>query len=375
MKVCYIQTKHNKIFRQVIGMRNIAEVDKNFKVETGIGKEDIAFFDVKQAPFSVHGVTFENGKFRRMPEAVAKAVSRDVYFLHSQTAGGRVRFCTDSPYIAIHAKMPAVDRMPHFALTGSSAFDLYVRENGEEIFKTTFVPPVDMTDGYESVYDCDTTGVREYTLNLPLYSDVSELYIGLSNTATVLAPSPYAIETPIVYYGSSITQGGCASRPGSSYESIVSRRLHVEYINLGFSGSAKGENAMIEHLASLNMSVFVCDYDHNAPTPAHLKATHEKLFRAVRESHPLLPIVLMTRPKWYLNEDESANLETIRTTYQNAKAAGDENVYLLEGRELLALCGNEGTVEGVHPTDFGFASMAKAVGDLLETVIGGRVHE
>ena len=126
---------------------------------------------------------------------------------------------------------------------------------------------------------------------------------------------------------------------------------------------------MIDYLASLDMSIFVCDYDYNAPHAAHLQATHEKLVQAVRATHPQTPIVMMTRPRWFLSEDEEKCRQVIHTTYRNAKATGDHNVYLIDRSDLLALCGGEGTVEGVHPNDFGFRSIAKAVGDVLEQLL------
>ncbi len=350
-------------------MIDITKIDSNFKVQTDFEKPDLKLHNVRKAPFVIYGVQYENGQFRRLPEAVAKATSESVYILHAHTAGGRVRFCTDSPYITLHAKLPAVGKMPHFALTGSIGMDLYERVDGEEIFRKTFVPPFQIADTLEGIFECGEDGVREYTLNLPLYSAVSELYIGLKDGAALEAPSPYVNDLPIVFYGSSITQGACASRPGRSYESIIERRLHTDYVNLGFSGAAKGEDAMIAHLASLPMSVFVCDYDYNAPNAAHLAATHQKLVQAVRATHPHIPILLMTRPKVYLDESDEQRLQVVKTTFENARAAGDENIYLLTGKELLGEAGNEGTVEGVHPNDFGFACMAQAVGDWLQTVL------
>lgn len=350
-------------------MRDMATIDKNFKVETAINKPDIRFFNVRETPFAVYGVIFENGRFRRMPEDVAKAVSAEVHTLHAHTAGGRVRFCTDSPYVAIHVKMPDVQKHAHFPFTGSIGLDLYVKQDGEDVFVKTYVPPVDITDGYESVIEVGNGGMREYTLDMPLYSAVSELYVGLSDTAKVQAPTPYANGKPVVFYGSSITQGACASRAGNCYEAILSRRFNMDYINLGFSGSAKGEDPMIAYLASLDMSVFVCDYDYNAPNAAHLAATHEKLFKAVRAAHPTIPVIFMTKPEWYLGEENVKCLAVVRQTYENAKAAGDTNVYFLDNRALLAQCGNEGTVEGIHPNDYGFYSMAAALGGLLETLL------
>lgn len=349
-------------------MNDIAVADSNLQVDTHIQKNDIRFFDVKQPPFKIHGVFFDNGKFRRLPEDVAKTVSEGVYTLHAHTAGGRVRFKTDSPYIAIHAKMPGVCKMPHFALTGSVGFDLYVWDE-EERYVKTFIPPFTIEDGFESVIDLGTAETREITINFPLYSEVSELYIGLSDTACVCEPKPYTITTPIVYYGSSITQGGCASRPGRSYESVLSRRFDTDYINLGFSGNAKAEDTIAEYIKQLDMSVFAYDYDHNAPSVEHLANTHEKMFLTIRDAKPDLPIILMSRPKYYLTEDEVKRLEIIKATYRRAKENGDTHVYFIDGKALMALAGNEGTVDDCHPTDFGFASMAQAVGDVLEEIL------
>ena len=350
-------------------MSDISKVDSNFAVRTDFKKPDLKLYDVRELPFAIYGVQYENGRFRRLPEAVAKATSDGVYILHEHTAGGRVRFRTDSAYITLHANMPAVGKMPHFALSGSIGMDLYERVRDQEVFRHTFLPQFTIVDSLEGIFECGEGGMREYTLNLPTYSAVSELCIGLQAGAAVEAPTPYANALPIVYYGSSITQGACATRPGRSYESAIQRRFHVDYINLGFSGSAKGEDAMIAYLAGLPMSIFVCDYDYNAPSAAHLAATHEKLVQAVRAANPQLPIVLMTRPKVYLNENDQQCLRVIQTTFANAKAAGDNNIYLLTGAELLGEAGNEGTVEGVHPNDYGFACMAKTLGDLLETLL------
>lgn len=350
-------------------MSDISAIDANFKVETNIQKEDIRFYDVRQQPFCVYGVFYEDGKFRRLPEEVAQSVNSGVHRLHANTAGGRVRFITDSPYIAIHVKMPSIGKMPHFAWTGSAGFDMYTKENGEERFALTFVPPYGVQGGYESIHHFETAKTREVTIQFPLYSEVSEFYIGLKDTATVAEPKPYKIEKPIVYYGSSITQGACASRPGNAYTNIISRRFSCDHVNLGFSGSACGETKMAEYISNLEMSVFVYDYDHNAASPVHLKNSHEKMFKIIRKAHPDLPIVMMSRPVFYLKEHEQQRLEVIKTTYENAKANGDNNVYILDGRTLMELAGNEGTVEDTHPNDLGFVSMARALGNVLEKIL------
>ena len=343
---------------------DIANIDKNFKIETKINKKDIKFFDVKDEPFTVYGVLYENGKFRRMPESVAKSVSEGVHWLHSNTAGGRVKFKTDSKYVAIHTKMSHIGKMPHFALTGSSGFDLYISEK----YRASFVPPFDLNDGYEGVIELGSRKMREITINFPLYSDVNELYIGLSKNAKIEKTEGYKIDKPIVYYGSSITQGGCASRPGNAYEAIVSQKLSVDHINLGFSGNAKAEKEISDYICSLNMSVFVYDYDHNAPTTQHLEATHERMFKEIRKAKPNLPIIMMSRPKYILSSEEKKRLEIIKRTYENAKNSGDNNVYLIDGRTLMRLCHDEGTVDACHPNDLGFFSMAQAVIKVIKAV-------
>ncbi len=344
---------------------DISKIDKNFITGTGINKSDIKFYDVKEQPFKIYGLLYENGKFRRIPEAVAKSVSDGVYMLHSNTAGGRIRFRTNSPYVAIYAKMPSVGKMPHFALCGSAGFDLYVGND----YAFSFLPPFDIEDGYSDVKDFDTEGMKDITINLPLYSDVSELYIGLSEEAVVLEPYPYENEKPIIFYGSSITQGGCASRPGSSYQGFISRWLNTDYINLGFSGNARAEKEISNYIKGLCASVFVYDYDHNAPTVEYLDTTHERMFLEYREANPTVPVVIMSRPKYTLTDVEKRRLEIIRRTYNNAIERGDRNVYLIEGPSLMELAGNEGTVDNCHPTDLGFFSMAKALVSVLEKIL------
>ena len=353
-------------------MASIAELDQNFKVETKLSVDDIVFYDTKNEPFAIYGVFFEGDRYRRLPESVAKEVSAGVYGLHTNTAGGRVRFMTDSPYVAIHAKMPAVHKMPHFPFSGSIGLDLYVYWDGKERFYEGIIPPFDVTDGYEGIVRFETAEMREITINFPLYSDLSDLYIGVREGSQILAASPYRDLKPIVYYGSSITQGGCASRPGNAYEAIIGRRLNVDHVNLGFSGNALAEVAIAEYIKGLPMSVFVYDYDHNSPNADFLAKTHERMFRIIREANPDLPIVILSRPKCRLLEEEKRRLEVVKQTYRNAIARGDKNVYFITGAGLMAMCGDDGVIDRCHPSDLGFYSMATVLGDVLEKIVGKR---
>lgn len=344
-------------------MPDITKTDNNFKPKT-IDKDDIKFYDAQDDIFEIHGVFKENGMYRRMPEEVANRVNPGVYELHTNTAGGRVRFMTNSGYVAIHAVTPNYPPFSHMTACGVHGFDIYV----DNCYKNTFVPPYDAEE-YESISEFGTNKMRKITINFPLYSNVTELHIGLQKTATVKDAPRYSADRPVVYYGSSITQGGCASRPGNCYQSIISRKLDCDYINLGFSGSARAEDVMADYIKNLDMSVFVYDYDHNAPTAEHLEKTHERMFKTVREANPELPIVMMSRPKHFLTEDEEKRLNIIKNTYNNAISTGDKNVYLLDGKALTRLCKNDGTVDDIHPNDFGFAAMAEALGEVLEKIL------
>ena len=345
-------------------MQTLSQIDPNFAVKTKVEREGLVFRNCMEAPFSLHGLMREGDRFCRLPKAVAEATSEGVAYLYADTAGGRVRFATDSPFIAIHAEFDKVGKMPHFALSGSSGFDLYT----DDRYRATFMPPFDLAGGYESIVNLDGK-LHEITVNFPLYSEIKELFIGLDAGAKLLPPKDYTVGKPVVYYGSSITQGGCASKPGSSYQSILSRRLDCDYVNLGFSGNAKGETVMAEYVASLSMSAFVFDYDQNAPTPEHLEATHGTFFDIVRSAQPNLPILMLTRPVYDRGELEEANERIIRRTYETARAAGDQNVALITAEKLLALVEDNGTVDGVHPTDSGFLSMANAIEPVLRKAL------
>ena len=339
----------------------ITNIDKNFNVETNIQKDNICFFDIRESPFKIYGVFWENGKYRRIREATSKNISVGIHALHAHTAGGRVRFVTNSKYVAISVNVGNVLKAPHATLLGNAGFDMYVGNQ----FMHSYVPPYDFENNYDGIAEFFTHEFREITINFPLYGEVNEIYIGLEEGAVLKEAPPYKNANPIVFYGSSITQGGCASRPGRSYQNIVSREFNYDYINLGFSGRALGEETMANYIKGLKMHAFVLDYDHNAPTTEHLKNTHEKMIITVRKAHPDMPIIIMSRPKYRLTDEEKERRNIIETTYKNAILNGDKNVYFLDGAALTVMCEDEGTVDGIHPSDLGFDSMAKALCKLI----------
>ena len=343
---------------------DVVSVDKNFSVKEEFGREDIVFRSIDESPFSVHGVRFDGKRYGRMPEDVAYSVSEGVGWLSCHAAGGRVRFRTNSPFVAIRVALAQVSRLPHFPFTGSAGVDLY--DGGKYV--NTFMPRVDVVDHLSGLRAFHTEGMHDVTINLPPYSAVTAMEIGLQEGARLEAPTPYTYQTPIVYYGSSITQGGCTSRPGNTYEEIISRRLDTDYINLGFSGSAKGESAMSAYIQALDMSVFVYDYDYNAVSAEQLQATHERMFKEIRAAKPTLPIIMASRPIPYMvNEEERVRRDIVRATYENAVAAGDTNVYFVDGSTIFDRFGGDScTVDAVHPNDLGFMCMAEAFAPIIE---------
>ena len=359
----------------------IAQIDKNFLVDNQL-KENVKFYDVREAPFSVYGLyDMKSGcEFKRMNSEAAKSVSKGVFGLHKNTSGGRIRFKTDSDYIALFVKQSNYWDMAHMTAIGRSGFDMYVRENGVYRYYTSFPPSSDSCSYnaedirkkgcYTSVRTFPSKKMRDITLNMPLYSGVDEMYVILNDDAIVEKAPDYRYTVPVVFYGSSITQGGCASRPGMSYANIISRHLDADFINLGFSGNAKGEDEMAHYIAGLNMSVFVYDYDHNALSVEDLKNTHERFFKIIREKQPDLPVIMVSRPKKYLTEEEMRRKHIIYDTYRNAFDSGDKNVYFIDGSEMFGCEGGEEfTVDGCHPTDLGFFKMAEVIGQKVKEVI------
>lgn len=356
----------------------LEELDVNVKCEK-VQKDDCKLYSVREQPFSIHGL-FEPltpGTFRRMPEEIANQCNPSVKGLHTMTSGGRVRFQTDSEYIILKAIYPSLFLVDCMPLVGSSGFDIYVDGKFYKKFGIPVLyseegkPYYDIEGGYEAITLFENRKMRDIIINFPLYNEVSDVYIGLQESANLKKGKNYTYQTPIVFYGNSITTGGFASRPGNSYPAILSRELDSEFINLGFPGGAKGEQAIADYIATLPMSILVYDYDCNAPNAEFLKETHEKMFLTIREKNPYLPIVMLSYPGISFTKKETEDRKAvIRATYENAKARGDQNVYFIDGQEILS--SNDRDVfftDGTHPNDYGFWCMAKALYPVLKELL------
>lgn len=352
------------------GENEISKIDKNFTQVSSDG--DQLFYDVNNPPFRVYGLLWgDKSGFVRMPSDTAEKVSEGVSALAHNSAGGRVRFSTDSPVITVKCKIPQSWRMSHMTDAGSAGFDLYSCCNGVQRFVGAFIPQRANTPEYTSTLRFATGEMRDLVLDMPLFSSISSLEIGLQKGSALEFGSEYRHKKPIVFYGSSITHGACASRPGLCYEAIISRRLDTDYINLGFSGGAKGEDTIMEYIAGLDMSMFVYDYDYNAPSAEHLAATHYKGYKKVRDAHPDIPVIMASCPNFsHPLRDGKARRDVIAATYEKALSEGDKNVYFVDGEKEFATFFDDGrTVDGTHPNDVGFEIMAKAFGDIAAELI------
>lgn len=359
-------------------MESYIELDKNMATSDSADEVELTWYDVHEAPFSLHGF-FEPKKgemFRRLPAEVGEATSLRVERFSRESAGGRVRFSTNSPYVAIRVKYRAVGRSPHLTLISSAGFDMYVEgEYGSYLIKE-FRMPYKMEDSYEKVLKTGSTQMRSYTVDFPVHAAIENLEIGLAPEARVAEARPYRDVKPVVFYGSSIVHGTAASRPGTTYPAMISRELNVDYINLGFSGSAKGEPVLARYMATLPMSIFVCDYDFNAHDAQELEQTHYPLYEVIREKNPDVPYIMITRPHGLMHKKKGFNTalacrDVIMRSYLKAREAGDKNVYFIDGMSFFATAAHQTDcqVDGLHPNDAGFMRMADVIGFVIRQIL------
>lgn len=348
-------------------------------VNTTIGDAEVVWYDVRTAPFSLHGFHEPQTMpfFCRLPLDVAKATSEEVDLLSRESAGGRVRFSTDSPYIAIRVKFLVVGRSSHLTLVSSAGFDLYVDGEFGSRYIKEFRMPYDMGDSYEQIANLDGEVMRSYTINFPVHSVVEKVEIGLKPDARLEAANPYRDIAPILFYGSSIVHGTAATRPGCIYPAMISRELNMDFRNIGFSGSAKGEPAIAKWMATLPMSVFVCDYDYNAPTVEHLETTHYAMYETIREKNPDVPYIMITRPCYWTRITEQEDIlqrrDVIMRSYLKARETGDKNVYFIDGMSFFATAHQyEMTMDSIHPNDAGFSQMANYIGCVIKHALEKR---
>ncbi|HRX78865.1 MAG TPA: SGNH/GDSL hydrolase family protein, partial [Pirellulaceae bacterium] len=223
-------------------------------------------------------------------------------------------------------------------------------------------------------------GDREYMLYLPLYNGVTSVAIGVDKSSYIeRLPRPANIK-PILFYGTSITQGGCASRPGMVHTAILGRRLDRPVINLGFSGNGRMEQEVADLLSELNVAVYVIDCLPNMNAEEVAARTYP-LVQTLRKAHPTTPILLVEDRSYsdsFLIESKrqrnASSREAFRVAYDRLVAEGVSHLAYLEGEHMLGDDG-EATVDSSHPTDLGFMRMADAFEPLLTKLLADSTAE
>ena len=375
-------------------MNRIEKYDANFKA-INISSSEVEFFDAKTIDGALYGIYYCNTEklYRRMPKEVADEVSEGVAHLAYHTASGRLKIKTNSRFIVIRAELEPYDIMNNMPI--SSQWGFSIKENG--IYHGAIMPT---SNEIIAQRDCTLTtfqgmrylgeGEHDLTIYFPLYNNVKEVFIGVEKGAYVEKGSEYKYQTPVVFYGSSITQGGCVTASCNAHVNIVSEMLNTDVLNLGFSGNAKGEKIMADYLASLNPSVYVIEYDHNAPTVEHLQETHYNLYETIRAKNPTTPIILVTRPdvdRDYIlvngiirepivkfNYDANTNINrrinVVKNTYNKGIANGDKNLYFIHGETLIPCeLRQYATIDTCHPNELGAYYMAKKTCEILKPLL------
>ncbi|MDB5312050.1 MAG: hypothetical protein JWO38_6252 [Gemmataceae bacterium] len=343
--------------------------------ETG----NVLWYDVRPLGIEGQGWADTKAPFDRLPAKAEKLVRPPVWGLSRHSAGLCVRFVTDAP--TVQARWTVTNKtlaMPHMPATGVSGLDLYARgadgrwswvANGRPAAETTTTT---LAGGLPA-------GEREYLLYLPLYNGVSSVEIGLPKGAKLKKADdrPADRRKPVVFYGTSITQGGCASRPGMVHTAILGRRFDVPVINLGFSGNGTLDREMADLLGEIDAAVYVLDCLPNLG-PKQVAERTEPFVKALRKARPGVPVVMVedrvfTNAQWRAGAKQfhADNHTAFRKAYESLTAAGVEGLHYLPGDKLLGDDG-EGTVDGSHPTDLGFLRQADAFAEVLGPLLKGK---
>ncbi len=333
------------------------------------------WIDFPDERFTVNGLPWweeTRPKLIRLPERYEGRVRPPVWGLAQSPSGARIRFATDSTALGIRAHWPRLGHMNNMPRIGQLGIDVYV--DGE--YWRPIFPTGDENDLEAVAFEGRAAQRREVTLYPGLYAPVELQAIGLSDGASVEAPAPFAVEKPVAYYGSSITQGGCASRSSMSYQAIVSRALNVDFVNLGFSGNGRGEPELAEAMAEIDASCYVLDWAVNCPTLEECEERYAPFLQIIRDARPDTPVICVT-PIFSTNQilnPDTAKQEPMREIIRAAVAerieAGDRSIRLVEGCSLLGPDDREGLVDMTHPNDIGFVSMARGLEPHLQAALG-----
>lgn len=310
--------------------------------------------------------------FDRFPAEAEGKVPPAVWGLSRDSAGMLARFGTDSPTVAVRYVL-AKDRlaMPHMPATGVSGVDLYARDDaGTWRWVNVTMPATKSVEA--SLLNGVTPKPREFQAYLPLYNGVEKLEIGVAADSTFTGHAPR--EKPIVFYGTSITHGACASRPGMVHTAILGRRLDRPVTNLGFSGNGRMDAGVGELLAFVDAAAFVIDCLPNMNASLVDERT-VPFVKSLRVARPGVPIVLVEDRRntnsWIFEaraRHHDANHAALRKAYETLVADGVSGLFYIPGDDLLG-DDSEGATDGSHPNDLGFHRQALAMEPILKAAL------
>ncbi len=326
-------------------------------------------YSIKEAPFKIFGAPFfeETKEFYRLtPEFLNKMPHLE--HLGRRCPGARVGFKTDAPEFTVKIYFRTLNFDLGMSIYACQSASIMLGERQNSTFAGIIYPPNYNTKVFSGTVKKSNT-LEEVTIWLPRNEELEDVEITFPDYATIEPPTPYKYG-PALYYGSSITEGGCCCNITNAYNALLCRFLDLDYYNFGFSGAAMGENIMADFISSIDFNVFIYDYDHNAPTVEHLFATHEPFFKRFRQNRPDTPVLMLTMPNFDYHSDGTVRREIIKTTYNNALASGDKNVYFVDGESFFGetdrqLC----TIDTIHPNDLGFYRMAQTMRPVMEKVL------
>ena len=342
--------------------------------------DGIAWYNAQDWPVENKGWSDTARRFARLPGRAEGVVTDNVWYMSQYSAGELVRFRTDAPAIRLKYRLFS----PNLALfnmpaTGYSGIDLYALDKSTSDSGTwrwaACTMPKNQEDNVELIGGMDPV-MRDYMLYLPVYNGVDALEIGVPEGAEFHAVLPRT-DRPILYYGTSITNGGCASRPGNTFIAMLSRRLDIPVLNLGFGGAAKMEPELAELFAELDPVLFVLDASPNMDA-ALIDQRGVNFVQILRDKHPDTPILLV-EDRVYSNswiipakaEINRTNEEALRRVYEHFIAAGDQNIYYLGAENLLGEnIDNDSTVDSSHPNDLGMYRMTDSIERAIRPILG-----
>ena len=348
--------------------RSLKDLDPNFRKETGT--DHLKWIDAFDRRIAMRGLGWvaENRRrrdFRRIPDRAAGALSEGVQILSHCPAGVYLSFGTDSPDLSVKVQLDGDEWLDNMPATGAGGVELYRRDGLTWCSVAVGSPSMKAQSYLRPLLKNAIREPGEYRLYLPLYRRVSSLAIGIAKNARVTPPPASIHPRPIVFYGTSITQGGCANTAGSDFVSLLGRRLDREMVNLGFSGNGKGEPELAELLAELDAEAFVLDYLANVD-PQRLENTLPEFVDRLRDRRPATPIILMgnipyDQSLWNreLLDSHDAKRHRLMEFYLARRAAGDSHLYFIDGHGLLPVGAPGIFSDGIHPSSHGFAIMAE----------------